>query len=299
MLLNALSVTGPARRAKGWCRQRPAGSAALVCAAGAELMALPLLGAPAAMLQPGMAANAGFGVSLPLLLTGVVLLCFPQLHSLAGFAAVVLAVLALLTCNIGGLLLGTVLGIAGGCLAFSWVPPPRRVRPCPRASPHSLSVPAIGGIVASSVFAQARIRDPRLVRAYRACRRTVKADDATYYALTQLLPPAVRPAVWALCAGVRVTDDLVDTGPADPDERAARLVDWLAAFDDELRQGSSQDPVRHALIHTVQTWSLSSDDLRGAFSDLRQDPYRGAPETWLEWSAYCRRIITPTRARDC
>ncbi|MEU4211818.1 DUF6114 domain-containing protein [Streptomyces sp. NPDC026206] len=124
MLLIPPLLAGLARRAKGWCRRRPAGSAVLVCAAGVELMVLPLLGAPAAVLQPGMAANAGFGVSLPLLLSGVVLLRFPQLHSLAGVAAVALAVLALLTCNIGGLLLGTALGIAGGCLAFSWVPPP-------------------------------------------------------------------------------------------------------------------------------------------------------------------------------
>ncbi|MEV5239206.1 DUF6114 domain-containing protein [Streptomyces cinnamoneus] len=111
------------RRARGWCGGRPAGSAVLVCASGVELTVLPLLGAPLAVLQPGVAVSAGFEVSLPLLLTGVVLLRYPQLHAVAGVAAVVLALLALLTCNIGGLLLGTVLGVAGGCLAFSWVPP--------------------------------------------------------------------------------------------------------------------------------------------------------------------------------
>jgi hypothetical protein len=91
-------------------------------AAGAWLMVLPFLGTPLALLQTGVAGSAGLGVSLPLLLCGVVLLRFPALHAIAGIAATALSVLALLTCNFGGLLVGTACGILGGCLAFSWTP---------------------------------------------------------------------------------------------------------------------------------------------------------------------------------
>ncbi|MEU8350588.1 DUF6114 domain-containing protein [Streptomyces sp. NPDC048845] len=123
MLLTAATVPALRRRLSCWRRRRPVLAALLVAAGGAEMMVLPFLGTPTAILQPGVAEAAGLGVSLPLLLIGVVLLRFPQLHSIAGVAAVSLAVLALLTCNIGGLLLGTGLGVVGGCLAFAWLPP--------------------------------------------------------------------------------------------------------------------------------------------------------------------------------
>lgn len=113
-----------AERVAAWCRQRPAGSAALIVTAGIWLVVLPFLGTPLALLQAGVAGSAGLGVSLPLLLCGVVPLRFPVLHAIAGVAATALSVLALLTCNLGGLFLGTACGILGGCLAFSWNPPP-------------------------------------------------------------------------------------------------------------------------------------------------------------------------------
>jgi hypothetical protein len=109
-------------RTRRWSRQRPLTAALLVCTAGAEMMLLPFLGAPAAILRPGVADAAGLGVSLPLFLAGLVLLRLPQLHTLAGVAAVALAVLALITCNLGGLLAGSALGMVGGSLAFAWAP---------------------------------------------------------------------------------------------------------------------------------------------------------------------------------
>ncbi|GAA2460664.1 DUF6114 domain-containing protein [Streptomyces macrosporus] len=123
MLLTRGTAPPSRRTAAVWHRQRPTGSAVLIMAAGAWLIVLPFLGTPLALLQAGVAGSAGLGVSLPLLLCGVVLLRFPFLHALTGVAATALSVLALLTCNFGGLLLGTVCGILGGCLAFSWTPP--------------------------------------------------------------------------------------------------------------------------------------------------------------------------------
>jgi Family of unknown function (DUF6114) len=97
---------------------------ALISLAGTWLIVLPFLGTPMALLQAGVAGSAGLGVSVPLLACGLVLLRLPTLHSIVGSVATALSVLALLTCNAGGLLLGTACGILGGCLAFSWTPPP-------------------------------------------------------------------------------------------------------------------------------------------------------------------------------
>ncbi|MGW7194672.1 DUF6114 domain-containing protein [Streptomyces chryseus] len=123
MLLTHRSGRWHPGQVRRWSRRRPLAAAVLVSGAGAEMMLLPFLGAPAAILRPGVADAAGLGVSLPLLLAGVVLLRFPQLHAIAGVAAVALAVLALITCNLGGLLAGSVLGMVGGSLAFAWTPP--------------------------------------------------------------------------------------------------------------------------------------------------------------------------------
>ncbi|GAA2459625.1 DUF6114 domain-containing protein [Streptomyces macrosporus] len=102
-----------------WCRARPTGSAALITAAGAWLIVLPFLGTPMALPQAGMAGSAGLGTSAPLLACGLVLLRLPALHSVVGVLAAGLPIVALLTRNIGGLLIGTACGVLGGCLAFS------------------------------------------------------------------------------------------------------------------------------------------------------------------------------------
>jgi hypothetical protein len=121
------------REALHWSRGRPLGAAALVTAAGAWLLVLPFLGTPTALLQPGVAGSAGLGTSIPLLLTGVATARFPALHSVAGLAATALAVLALLTCNLGGLFAGTAAGVLGGCLSFAWTPPVPGHQRAPRA----------------------------------------------------------------------------------------------------------------------------------------------------------------------
>lgn len=135
MLLTSRPVRALSRRLRPWAHRRPLAAAVLVSGAGAEMMLLPFLGTPAAILRPGVADTAGLGVSLPLLLAGVVLLRYPQLHAVTGVAAVALAVLALITCNLGGLLVGTLLAMVGGSLAFAWTPPSTAPRAATEESP--------------------------------------------------------------------------------------------------------------------------------------------------------------------
>ncbi|MEV4439529.1 DUF6114 domain-containing protein [Streptomyces sp. NPDC049577] len=99
---------------------RPVVAACLVTAAAVEMIALPFAAFPVAITVPGVAANAGLGISLPLLLTGWVLYAQPQLHAPAGLAAVGLSLAALVACNLGGFLAGSALGVVGGALAFAW-----------------------------------------------------------------------------------------------------------------------------------------------------------------------------------
>jgi undecaprenyl diphosphate synthase len=144
--------------------------------------------------------------------------------------------------------------------------------------------------VPRSCFQMAAIEGPGLVAGYEACRRAMRGAGGTEYLVAQLMPPALRPALWAIYAAGRVADDLADTG--DPDGRAARLHSWTVAFDEDLRRGDSPDPVRRALVNAVLTWDLPTSDLFTMFDALREDVEGRVHETWQEWSAYSQNVNT-------
>ncbi|MFI6584482.1 polyprenyl diphosphate synthase [Embleya sp. NPDC050493] len=141
-----------------------------------------------------------------------------------------------------------------------------------------------------SVYRAAAIDDPHLVEAYEACRTAVRRAGGTEYRTAQLMPPALRPALWAIYAAGRVMDDIADTG--DPDGRKALFDAWTTAFYDDLRNGAGTDPVRRALVHTMRTWDLPTDGLSAAFAATRADIDGRTHPTWQAWSAYSQAVNT-------
>ncbi|WP_371576214.1 polyprenyl diphosphate synthase [Streptomyces sp. NBC_01314] len=119
--------------------------------------------------------------------------------------------------------------------------------------------------------------------AYDECRRLVRTTRPTEYALMQLMPPAVRPACWALYAALASADDLVDSTEGTPQERARRLQEWRAALEADLSSGTSDDPVRRALTDAVWHWGLDLGDLLGALDAVQGDEGREGVATWQEW----------------
>jgi hypothetical protein len=61
-------------------------------------------------------------IAAGLIVCGLLLLFDPVHRSLYSTAAVLLAVVGLSTAHVGGYLIGSILGAAGGALAFAWVP---------------------------------------------------------------------------------------------------------------------------------------------------------------------------------
>jgi Family of unknown function (DUF6114) len=121
--------TGTARPAgRGWRRSRPFWGAALALAAGGETAAV-LFSQP---VQPGWTVRpAGLLIGGGLIACGLLLLFDPAQRSLYAVSAILLAIAALLTAHLGGYLLGTLLGLAGGALAFAWVPGQPPAPPAP------------------------------------------------------------------------------------------------------------------------------------------------------------------------
>ncbi|CAM5681811.1 hypothetical protein SVIOM74S_07872 [Streptomyces violarus] len=152
------------------------------------------------------------------------------------------------------------------------------------------------------VYRRSGIHDPVLRRGYEACRRATRARGEIEYAVSLLLPPPLRIATWALYGAGVTVDCLADTaGVADMTEppdmkdagRAERLEAWIAAFDADLRDGRSTDPVRQALIHTMLTWNLPPGFMHTQFEQLRLDVHGRRFATWQEWRRYNSLVTTP------
>lgn len=116
----AADVAGAARRAgRSWRRSRPFWGAVIILVAGGETAAIRFtlpLRTTWTILPAGLLIAAG------MIACGLLLLFDPAQRSLYAIGAVLLSITALETSHLGGYLVGTLLGLAGGATAFAWVP---------------------------------------------------------------------------------------------------------------------------------------------------------------------------------
>ena len=128
-------VARAARRAgRGWRRSRPFWGAVIILVAGGETAAVrfPLpLRATWTILPAGLLIVGG------MIACGLLLLFDPAQRSRYAVGAILLSITALETSHLGGYLIGTLLGLAGGATAFAWVP---RLAPAPPAAPPGFTL---------------------------------------------------------------------------------------------------------------------------------------------------------------
>ncbi|GAA1945377.1 M50 family metallopeptidase [Kitasatospora viridis] len=130
---------GPApkrrRSFRQWRGARPFWGGLLVTLAGAEILftekaALPVI------LHIGMMGLAGYLVPSMLGLCGLLLLFNPAQRLFYSIMAVLLALASWVTSNLGGFVIGLLLGLIGSSLAFGWLPDqPERRRLIRRRAP--------------------------------------------------------------------------------------------------------------------------------------------------------------------
>ncbi|MEV0264049.1 DUF6114 domain-containing protein [Streptomyces sp. NPDC050617] len=110
-------------RWRQWRRGRPFWGGLAAVVAGAEICAIPL--APLkVMLHQGIAGIPSVLMGAVMILMGLAAWFAPQYRSLAGIVTVMVAAAALVMSNLGGFLIGTLMGIVGGGLIFAWQPLP-------------------------------------------------------------------------------------------------------------------------------------------------------------------------------
>jgi hypothetical protein len=109
-----------------WRYTRPFWGGLLVVVAGTEI--LLSVKAPLSVIQHvGALGLATYLVPMVLILCGLLLLFSPEQRLFYAVLAVLLSLASWLTSNLGGFVLGMLLGIVGGALGFAWSPTKKRI----------------------------------------------------------------------------------------------------------------------------------------------------------------------------
>ncbi|MFF5718934.1 DUF6114 domain-containing protein [Streptomyces buecherae] len=113
----------PRQRAafRGWRRTRPFWAGLLLVLGGLELMAIPL--SPLTVLVSlGLGGIAAIGIGIALVVAGLFLWFAPRARHYVSINALLLSVLSFAATNLGGFLIGMMLGIVGSAMGFGWTP---------------------------------------------------------------------------------------------------------------------------------------------------------------------------------
>src|ERR1700723_2191676 len=110
-----------------WRRSRPFWGGLLMVLAGLELLALPLTGvfvhgAIKLVIYIGIGGVFGVLIGVLLIAAGIVLWVNPAQRVFYGIAGIVLGIISFPASNLGGFVIGMLLAIIGGALAFACVP---------------------------------------------------------------------------------------------------------------------------------------------------------------------------------
>ncbi|MGK5638555.1 DUF6114 domain-containing protein [Streptomyces sp. URMC 126] len=160
MLLTSRRGSGrsPRDELRRWRRTRPFWAGILLIAAGTEFLVVPF--APwNVLIGLGLGGIAALGIGAALIVAGLFLLFLPRARHYVGAHAVILSVLSFAASNLGGFLLGMLLGIAGGAMGCAWTPDPATPVPAapdpatpdppetPRGGPGTSSPPALAVVL--------------------------------------------------------------------------------------------------------------------------------------------------------
>ncbi|MEV0618246.1 DUF6114 domain-containing protein [Nonomuraea sp. NPDC050404] len=150
-----------------WRRSRPFWGGLFMVAAGLELLCIPLAldALPVAVVFG--AVGVSYMIALIMVLAGVLVWLQPGQGVFLGSIAVLLSMASFVYSNLGGFLVGMILGLLGGMLAVAW-------------TPDSRTGDGFDTVKVRSAFLAARIRVSRVGEAglaaitalVRRCRRT-------------------------------------------------------------------------------------------------------------------------------
>ncbi|MFI7576167.1 DUF6114 domain-containing protein [Micromonospora sp. NPDC049497] len=133
---------GPWDALRRWRRSRPFWGGLLTALAGLEIFGTTQMSLSGLTFQLGPTGFLSWLIPAILLACGLLMWITPQQRIFYAVVAVVTAVYSLIGINLGGFLLGAVLGTIGSGLGFAWVPGRQPVGDAPAESGAAGSAPS-------------------------------------------------------------------------------------------------------------------------------------------------------------
>ncbi|MEV6305739.1 DUF6114 domain-containing protein [Actinoplanes sp. NPDC051861] len=109
------------RRWRRWRRSRPFWGGLFVLLGGIEIFVTVWAPLPV-VLKVGMQSFLGYLIPLVIILCGLLLWFNPSQRVFYSLVAILLCLSSWITSNMGGFVVGLLLGLVGGSLAFAWTP---------------------------------------------------------------------------------------------------------------------------------------------------------------------------------
>ncbi|MCT9928837.1 DUF6114 domain-containing protein [Planotetraspora sp. A-T 1434] len=129
--------------ATSWRRTRPFWGGLLTLLAGLELLSIPFATQALPLVIQSGTVGATYLIALVLIILGLLLWLQPGQRVFLGIVAVLVSIASFVYANLGGFLIGMLLGLVGGALAAAWTPVTRTDGP--RAAGASGGAPAAAG----------------------------------------------------------------------------------------------------------------------------------------------------------
>ena len=122
---------------------------------------------------------------------------------------------------------------------------------------------------------------------YDLCRRVQKAHSKTYHFSTRLLPPEVRPHVYALYAFMRYADEIVDNPHGSSlEEQHAALDDFENETVAAVMGEGTGNPVLHAYANTVRARGIELETIADFMKSMKMDTHVFRYPTYEDLEVY-------------
>ncbi|MBD3144155.1 DUF6114 domain-containing protein [Microbispora bryophytorum] len=206
-----------------WRRSRPFWGGLLVLAAGLELLSIPFATQALPLVIQSGTVGATYLIALVLIILGLMIWLQPGQRAFLGVVAVLVSIASFVYANLGGFLIGMLLGLVGGALAVAWAPAETTEAGAAPIEPAAPPSRGEGGIT----FTERRVvsGDERL-EATRPQRPAEPADEGPRILVARVRreaeppsDPTSKPA--SDLASEPASGDLDDPGE-DPDDGGAR-----------------------------------------------------------------------------
>ena len=126
-----------------------------------------------------------------------------------------------------------------------------------------------------------------LPESYDLCRRVQKAHSKTYHFSTRLLPPEVRPHVYALYAFMRYADEIVDNpGVKSLEEQHTSLDDFERETIAAVMGDGTTNPVLYAYANTARARGISLDTITDFMKSMKMDTHVFRYPTYEDLEVY-------------